>query len=107
MATRHGTVGSSRTGGFWPLTSPGCSAAWAGGQRTGTISPWPGRSAQIQIQEVRDALDGPIRGRVCGNHLRIEGELALADEDGGHPVLPGLLHRREDAQLVVHQDVAL
>ena len=52
-------------------------------------------------------IDGDIRRRQPSEHFLVEGELALARQNGGYAVAPGGLHRREDARLVVDQDVMI
>ena len=62
----------------------------------------PGRS---WVEKIADAFNGNIGGRKGADRLGIAGIATLLREDGRHAVLPEALDRRQDAQLVVDQDV--
>src|SRR5258705_12624474 len=62
---------------------------------------------QVVVDEVADALDGEIRGWVAGEGLRIVRVVPLPGEYGGHASAPRALHRRQHAELVVHEHVVL
>src|SRR5207253_10116402 len=61
----------------------------------------------LDAQELPDAVDVDVAQRVLRKDLRIVRVVALARKDGGHPLAPDALDGRQDAQLVVHQDVVL
>lgn len=65
----------------------------------------PSQSLQIVIDQFADAFNGEVRRRIVGNGFGIQRVMALAREDGGKPVAPDVLHRRQEAQLVVHHHV--
>jgi len=52
-----------------------------------------------------DARQGEIRARVGGGDARIERVMALARKDRRDACTPRALHRRQDAQLVIHHHV--
>ena len=62
---------------------------------------------QVIVKQVADALHRQVRGRTCGDHLRVVGILTLARKYGGYAVAPDFFDRRQDTRLVVHQDVVL
>src|SRR5713226_7727339 len=63
------------------------------------------QSRQIVLEQVTDALDRDVRGRVRGQRLGVVGVVPLAWENGRQAGSPGLLHGAQKAQLVVHQDI--
>ena len=54
---------------------------------------------QFVGKEVANALDGHVRRRIGGEHLRVVRELALAWKHRSDALAPRLLRRRKDAQL--------
>src|SRR4051794_9396877 len=63
------------------------------------------QGGQVVPEQVPDALDRDVRGRVRGQRLRVVRVMPLARKDGRQPRSPDLFHRVQDAQLVVHEDV--
>src|SRR5437899_13059632 len=60
---------------------------------------------QIVVDQITDMVELKVAMRILGQDLRIDGVVALARKHGGDPVTPDLLHRVEDAQLVIDHDV--
>jgi hypothetical protein len=60
---------------------------------------------EVPPEQVGDVLDRDVRGRAAGQRRGVVGVVPLAREDRGHAGAPGLLHRGQDAQLVVDQHV--
>src|SRR5512140_2143681 len=61
--------------------------------------------SQVIAEQVIDPFDHNVRRWVGGQFLRIMGVVPLAREDSRHLRPPDALHRGQDAQLVIHQDV--
>src|SRR5262245_16978203 len=60
---------------------------------------------QLQPRNVRDPRDRDVCRGVTRRDLRVVRKLALEREDGRHALAPVLLRGREDAELVVHEDI--
>src|SRR5262245_59697197 len=61
---------------------------------------------KVVMEQVADSLDRHVRRR-AGRHLGGAGVMALAYEHGRLARVPDPLHRGQDAQLVVDEDVVL
>src|SRR5205814_2012995 len=62
---------------------------------------------QIVTQQITDLGKLEVGGGILGQSIRIGCIMALPDEYGGHPLAPEFLHRGEDAQLVVDENVVV
>ena len=58
-----------------------------------------------RIEQIADAFDRHIGGRQGADRFRIVRIAALPQEHGRHALAPGVLDRRQDAQLVVDENV--
>src|SRR5512140_783157 len=63
------------------------------------------QDGKIEIEQVADALDRQVGRRIGREDAGIERVMPLAREDGREPLPQDLLHRRQDAELVVDHDV--
>lgn len=65
----------------------------------------PGQFCKIVIDQRTDMLDGEIRRRIFSDLGGIDGVMPLARKNRRELRAPGLLHGREDPQLVIHHHV--
>jgi len=59
------------------------------------------------IQQITNALDGTISGRVCIRNTRIECIVSLSHEDSSHPLAPAVLYGGEKSKFVVHHHIVI
>jgi Acetokinase family len=62
---------------------------------------------EIALHEIADLAKSDIRGRILGQSLGIERIVPLFGKHGRHAFAPDFLHRGQDAQFVVDQDVMI
>src|SRR5437764_171818 len=60
----------------------------------------------VEREQIADGSDGAVGRRIAGDVLRVEGVVALARKDGGEALAHDVLHRGEQALLVVDHHVA-
>src|SRR5258708_28724275 len=62
---------------------------------------------QIVLQQIADAVDADVRGRISGEYLWVQRVMSLARKDRRQAAAPMLFHRCQNAQLVIDQHVML
>src|SRR6476661_7609214 len=62
---------------------------------------------QVIVKQIANPLHRQIRGRISGDGLRVVSVLTLTREYRCYTVTPDFLDRVQDAQLVIHQNIAL
>src|SRR5215471_1866278 len=63
------------------------------------------QARQVILQQLADAVDGNVGGRIFSQGFGIVGIVALAGEDRGYLCSPDLFDGAEDAQLVIDEHI--
>src|SRR6516162_7836589 len=94
---------------LWALWGEGAGPSCCG--RCASTSPdldlLPQEGCQVDVEQIADSGKLDVGGQILDQSLWIECIVALLGKNRGYPLAPVLLHRVEDAQLVVDEHVVI